>query len=236
MFSWAQADCQSNYVATNTIRFPWGSPGGGENLLGGGYATNYITNSYPYTRIGGEEERNELQSYTTRIIWERKSIPEILPVEQDTNGNWGELTDGMQLSVRFAKPKYAQGEMVPARIILRNLTSASRKWLRNALPDNGYQFTLQHGSNSVAWSRPQAQPVRGMTDSGNMNEHDPYRYVADPHTEGLTIVYLSRFFDLSQPGQYSLRVQIAVPAMNGQGTTNVVSGTASFEIIPTPLH
>jgi len=44
-------------------------------------------------------------------------------------------------------------------------------------------------------------------------------------------VYLNRFFDLSQPGQYSLHVQITVPTVGGGITTNVVSGTATFEIV-----
>jgi len=226
-----QANCQSDYVATNAAKFPGITSSGGENLLGGGYVTNYIINSYPYTRIGGDGQGEEFQFYTARVISERKSVPEILPVEQDTNGNWGTPSDGLQLSLRFPQPTFVQTEMVPAHIILRNLKSTGRKWLRNALPDDGYQFTLKHGTNSVTWSRPQTQPVYGMTDAGSMNEHDPYRYVADPHTEGLTIVYLNRFFDLSQPGKYSLQVQIKVPATDGKSTTSVVSGTATFEII-----
>ena len=71
---------------------------------------------------------------------------------------------------------------------------------------------------------------------GSMDEGDPYSYVAEPKTEGLTIVYLNRFFDLSQPGEYSLQVQIQVPTADGKGTTNVVSGTAKFEVVKELLH
>ena len=230
-----QAYGQSNYMATNTVVFPRLVGGGGRIPAGGG-VTNFYPNSYPFNRIAGDGQDDEYMNYVFDKIGHRQSIPEIMPTEQDTNGNWGALTDGMQISVRFRQPRFVQGKTVPAYIILRNLDSSPRKWWRNALPDNGYQFTLQRGTNIFNWMRPQQKHVSPMYVIGSMDEGDPYSYVAEPKTEGLTIVYLNRFFDLSQPGEYSLQVQIQVPTADGKGTTNVVSGTAKFEVVKELLH
>jgi hypothetical protein len=172
-----------------------------------------------------------------QFLWDGcATIIETLPSEQDTNGNWGMPTDGMQLSVRFHQQQFTSGLMVPAYIILRNLGTTNRTWVRNALPDNGYKFVLRNGTNILTWLRPQSVPPPHtyMIDTGS--EEDPYTYIAETHTQGLTIVYLNRFFDLSQPGTYSLQVEIPVPVANGEGTTNVVSGIATFEVVNSIAH
>ncbi len=230
-----QIRCQSNYIATNTVKFPSLNVGGGQTLMMGFSHTNLFTNFYPYTLVGGDEQEQEFQYYWSNIFSAHEPIPESLAAEQDTNGNWGLAMDGMQLSVRFRKVKFIQGELVPAYIILRNVGVERRGWDRNALPDNGYQFTLQQGTNISTWFRPKQESVP-MIFSGGMNEGDPYRYIAYPHTQGLTVVYLNRFFDLNHTGQYSLRVEINVPTMDGKGTTNVVSGMATFEVMQKSSH
>lgn len=208
------------------------------SLTGGGNRFSpdrLVTNSFPYTRIAGDTQDDEMQYYLTQIS-EHRILPEIMPVEQDTNGDWGVVTDGLQLSLRFRQSEFLQGDMVPAYMILRNLGSTARKWLRNALPDNGYQFTLRQGTKVVIWMRPQQKYIPPSYVIGGREEGDPYWYVAEPKTEGLTIVYLNRFFDLSQFGRYSLQVQIRVPTSDGKGATNVVSGTATFEVVPKLSH
>jgi hypothetical protein len=221
---------QTNYTDTNQMVFP--------RLLGGGNKFPPIrtsTNSYPYIRIGGDGGDDECL-YLLRDISKNTKLIEILPSEQDTNGNWGMATDGMQLSVRFHQQQFTAGQMVSAYIILRNLGTTNRTWVRNALPDNGYKFVLRNGTNILTWLRPQSVPPPHtyMIDTGS--EEDPYTYIAETHTQGLTIVYLNRFFDLSQPGTYSLQVEIPVPVANGGGTTNVVSGIATFEMINSIAH
>src|SRR5665213_1653654 len=114
---------QSNCMATNKMIFPR-EVGGGDRIADGGGVTNFYPNSYPFNRIAGESEDNELQNYLTQIS-EHKIIPEILSAEQDTNGNWGKPTDGMQLSVRFRQTQFIQEKMVPVYIICLLYTSPS---------------------------------------------------------------------------------------------------------------
>ena len=226
------AYAQSSNVVSIPVTFPRVEPGGGGKFG----VFRPITNCYPYTRIGGEGQNDEFQDYITKIVHDRKVIPEILPAEQDTNGNWGLPTDGMQLSVRFRQTDFLSGQMVPAYIILRNLSNTKRQWWRNALPDNGYLFILTHGTNTINWVRPQSHPSNDRYFSGSATEADPYKYVAEPKTQSLTIVYLNRFYDLGQPGLYSLQVQIQVPTLDGKETTNVLSGTATFTIKNSTPH
>jgi hypothetical protein len=228
MFALRPAFCQTNYMATNTTPFIHYTAGG---VRFG--ADPRLTNSYPYSQIGGEDEYNELQLYLSKGFY-HKYIPEILPSEQDTNGNWGFPADAMQVSVRFHQPQFFQGQMVTAYITLRNLGNTPRRWLRNSLPDNGYKFTLKSGTNILLWNRPQS--VLHVSPIDSHNEDDPYNYNGEPHVQSLTIVFLNRFFDLSQPGTYSLQVEIPVPVANGGGTTNVVSGIATFEMINSIAH
>jgi len=181
-----QARGQPNYIATNTVKFPWVSPGGDLNLASGYRTTNLFLNFYPCTRFAGEKVQDELNYYLTNVVSGHNYIPGFFAAEADTNGYWGLPADGFQLSLRFHQFRFAQSEFVPAYIILRNLSSATRIWTRNAVPDNGYQFTLRNGTNTLTWFRPQPEWVPMMTGSGSLNECDPYRYIAYPHTQGLT--------------------------------------------------
>jgi hypothetical protein len=201
------------------------------------WVENRYPNSYPLNRIAGDREEKEYMSYVFEKIGQKQSVSEIMPADQDTNGNWGIPTDGMQVSVRFHQAEFFKGDLVPAYMILRNLGLSPRQWWRNGFPDCGYQFTLRRGTNVLTWMRPQQKPLsaqerleRGIQDPDL--HFDPCDFTAAPKTEDLTILYLNRFFDLSQPGRYSIQVQIDIPRSDGKGETNVVSGTAKFEIVP----
>ena len=193
-----------------------------------------VTNSFPYTSVTGDGAGNELQSYMMNLR-DGKTVSEIMPFEQDTNGNWGPVTDGMQVSLRFRQSKFTLGEKILACMILRNTTSgSSNQWWRNGAPDFGYQFTLRQGTNVFTWMRPQQKHLEAPT-GGSRSKYplgvDPYWYEAQPRTEGLVLAYVNRFFDLDQPGQYSMQVLINMPTMEGKGTTGIVSGTATFEVV-----
>jgi hypothetical protein len=50
-------------------------------------------------------------------------ISEYLSAEQFPAGNWGQATNGIQLSLRFDKPAYTNGESIIATILVRNVTN-----------------------------------------------------------------------------------------------------------------
>src|SRR3954471_23859078 len=55
-----------------------------------------------------------------RSIEEAKRLKESQSAEQDPDGHWGEITNGLQLSLRFEKGEYQVGEPLTAVVLLRN--------------------------------------------------------------------------------------------------------------------
>jgi hypothetical protein len=177
---------------------------------------NMPTNAYPIIEIRDGWGLADTQYYSRHSNGD--IISEILPVTQDTSGNWGGTADGLQLSLRFRCHEFLQKEQVVAIIILRNLSSASRGV--NAGDERDYQFTIHCGTNTLVWK----QEYNGGSDYGS-----PFQLGGN--TEGVNVVWLNRLFDLSQFGKYALQVQTTVLASDGMGLTNIVSGTATFEIV-----
>ena len=146
------------------------------------------------------------------------NISEILPAPQDPTGNWGEPTDGLQLSLRFRRHEYLPKEQVVAVIIARNLGLPTR---RASGDERDYQFTLQFGTNTIVWKQPEPEYISNVSDP----------LILKAKMEGVNLVWLNQLFDLSQLGKYALQVQTTVLASDGKGMTNLVSGTATFEIV-----
>lgn len=162
-----------------------------------------------------------LQYYTYRSEI-GATIPEMLPAWQDTNGNWGTQIDGMQLSLRFLHREYLEEEPISALVILRNVGLIPRsKW--RYLDDSGYQFTVCHGTNIF----------RNIPTSKLPQDEGPRSYLSiiDSHSEEPAFVDFRKLFELGECGNYSVQAQIQVPASNGKGKTNVVSGIATFQIV-----
>jgi hypothetical protein len=178
-----------------------------------------IAESNTYLVVSIADESGYENAYYRSRLLHRERIPEILPASQDTNGNWGLPTDGLQLSVRFRRHGFVQKEPVAAVIILRNLNSQPRDMWSYNIPT---EVTLRHGTNTSTWTRPKP----------NIPVDDPpgHPYRLEGKSEELTTARLDRLFNLEQPGEYSVQVRATQLRSNGPGTTNVVSGVATFRI------
>src|SRR5215471_9612354 len=62
-------------------------------------------------------------SFPPEVIQAALKAPECRPADQYPNGNWGEVTEGFQLSVRFPTNHYSPGDSVVATVILRNVST-----------------------------------------------------------------------------------------------------------------
>ena len=56
-------------------------------------------------------------------IKDAAKLPESHPAEQDPEGHWGEATNGLQISLRFEKQTFTNGEPVNAVMFMRNVTN-----------------------------------------------------------------------------------------------------------------
>jgi hypothetical protein len=61
---------------------------------------------------------------------EAKKQRECLPADEFPEGNWGEIRDGMQLSMRFETNYFALGQPIKAILLIRNVTNVlSHYWI-----------------------------------------------------------------------------------------------------------
>ena len=189
------------------------------------------TNCYPIAFFAGTNMTSEFDYYVQRFNM-HSTISEVLPAEQDPGGNWGTPANDFQLSLRFRHARYPEDRSIPVVVILRNLSPTnSPRWWRNALPDHGYQITIQSGTKIFHRMRPQNALPKIVDWSDGSRNTDPYECQIMPHVEELTVIDLKQFLDPKQLGQYSAQVQLSVPRPDGKGETKLISGTATFEIV-----
>ena len=69
-----------------------------------------------------------------QLLEEAKKAQESLPVKDFPEGNWGIIQDGFQLSLRFEKQTFTNGEPIPATLLLRNITNQDLEFLKFPAP------------------------------------------------------------------------------------------------------
>lgn len=63
-----------------------------------------------------------------------KTARESLPAKDFPEGNWGDVQDGFQLSMRFEKQIFTNGEPIVATVLLRNVTNSDVSLSYSDLP------------------------------------------------------------------------------------------------------
>ena len=171
---------------------------------------------------GGTDSGAEGYYYMFNHFVSLEKLPETLPAAQDTNGNWGEAIDGMQLSTRFRHREFLVGEPIMAVVMLRNLSSQPRAI---KLTQYTCKVTLFESTNTSTYWKP--KPPRNMSapDSGE------YWDSIKTRSEGSFLMNISRYFDMTNFGKYSIQLQLEEPLSDGKGVTNIISGKAAFEIV-----
>jgi len=181
--------------------------------------TSTEVKKYPIKEVFEGWNSQDAQYYQTRRS-DTVTIPETLPASQAPDGNWGELVDGLQLSLRFRHREYLLKEPVMAVVILRNLGASSREIIL-CQDEYEYAYILHQGTNTVITKYPLIRPRLDT----------PIPYKMESNAETLQIIDLNGHCDLKEPGKYSIEIQRLIRAFDGHGMTNINSGTATFEIV-----
>ena len=63
-----------------------------------------------------------------RRIEEAQRSKECRPASEDPEGHWGHATNGFQLSLRFEKEGYTNGEAVVATVLVRNVSNVRQQY------------------------------------------------------------------------------------------------------------
>jgi hypothetical protein len=154
----------------------------------------------------------------TRKLEEAKKSKESLPAEQFPEGNWGPVTNGFQLSLRFEKIRFARGEPIVAAMLLRNTSTNILKYRVASITgrDGPIGFVVSDAGGAV-------KPVP----TGETAIISSSVAVLAPSTQHKYVEQLNKRFDLQKSGCYT------VYARFGPGFPNcreVESAKATFEV------
>ena len=165
-------------------------------------------------------------------IQKASTAKESRPANLDPEGNWGEPSSGMQMSIRLDKSSYKVGEPVNATIIVRNLDQKPREY-RVFYPDErGF------GLNLFAQGRP--APVLSKIDARATNEFGKVarlpitkvgHFWLSPATQQKHEVRLDRIYDLALPGSYQIMASREIDDPDTGGKSLISTKAASFEIV-----
>ena len=150
-----------------------------------------------------------------------KKSRESLPAEEFPEGNWGVVTNGCQLSLRFTKTNYTNGEPVEVILLLRNVTNQTARlnYLRRAeLLDGPATFQIISDSGKVI---PEHYPSAQLFEGG---------FIATcplPGTQHKYVEHLNRGYDLTN-GTYNVRAVIRMT--NNSPPTEVKSAPVTIKI------
>ena len=143
-----------------------------------------------------------------------------LAADEDPDGNWGLVTDGFQLSIRFSKSTYTNGEPIEALVIFRNVSDRSREFVSSSAVDRNLTFVIIDESGAVLQKR--------------AAEFDRFQ---DMHSDALPIGGQTKSrhrvdagFDFSNKGTYNVSVTRTVYSREGKSPIPVSSASAQIHV------
>jgi len=153
---------------------------------------------------------------------------EEVPADQDVAGAWGFPSEGLQVSIRFEKPRFASHESIVAVVLIRNVASAAVQ-MSFSLPEKA-EFIIHDSQGQVIVRKDAFRP--SAVKAGNLpitEGHIPLEVL--PLTQRKYRAILSDMFDLALPGVYSVKTVRRVRRLDGSGWGEVMSGTATFTVL-----
>jgi hypothetical protein len=159
-----------------------------------------ITNSIPANVFLTDDDKlfwfnsSRQRVIHSRAITEAESLPESRPAAQDPEGNWGTATNGLQLSLRFDKQFFTNGEQIVANLLLRNVTNVPVKFER---------FYVSHRPSpiNVLVSSDQKQ-LSKKGDNSEINVISSTEITIYPQTQRKFSVRLNDYYDLTVGGDF----------------------------------
>jgi hypothetical protein len=149
---------------------------------------------------------------------------ELLPAEEDSEGNWGMPTNGIQMSARFYKTNFTVGDPISVVILLRNVGQTN-------LPDGGASWVNYPYLLTLRCDEELIEPVVPAVKPG---PHDGSAWGGSivPGTQARDVLRIDKIFDLSRPGAYKLTAERGGFRDDGTRVVRGSSGVAEFWIIP----
>jgi hypothetical protein len=142
------------------------------------------------------------------------------PEGKDQQGNWGSVSEGFRLSLRFTTTESKRGQPITATVLVRNVSQQDLEFDR-LMTDWDFQFRVSDNFGHLLKDVNPAEP-------GFLGHKTFPLY---PRTQRKYIIRLDPHF-VFEKGEYSISVKTRVPKLEGLGTSEIASDTASVKIIP----
>jgi hypothetical protein len=126
-----------------------------------------------------------------------ESSPESRPADSDPEGNWGAPSNGFQLSLRFAKQEFTNGEQIVATMLLRNITNVPEKF------DRLYVAGRPSPINLLVFSEQEQLRLEG--DDGEINVISATEVTIYPQTQLKFSVKVNDYYNLSRGGKFFVK-------------------------------
>jgi hypothetical protein len=170
------------------------------SLLASGTNSLFLTDD-GFLRIDGAQK-----------VEEAKNTRESLPAEQFPEGNWGPVTNGFQLSLRFEKTNFVSGEAIMAVLLLRNTSTNLLK----------YRIATVAGMDGpIGFVVSDAAGVISPISAGQITIISSSELALAPSTQRKYVEQLDKRFPLNKPGSYTVYARLGT---GGPHCTEVKSG------------
>ena len=133
-------------------------------------------------------------------IEKAKQIAECLPAEQDPEGHWGQVANGFQLSLRFEKAVFTNGEPILATMFMRNVSNATQSYFRPIRVVSSKNGNIQKNKYDTGLFDQSLTPVTTLF----------------PQTQNKYRDKLNQSYDLSESGQYVFKAVCTHPSVTSQ--------------------
>jgi hypothetical protein len=183
--------------------------------------------------LEGTKDGQYVQFLNPTKIEAAKKSRESLPAEDFHEGNWGNITDGLRLSLRLVKDTYTNGEPITAILLFRNVTNSLVDTKTNVsfyaqfFPwlDGPAKFTIttQHGSIIPGQEKPLS-----IDETGEFL-HQPRQMLQRKYFEHINSGYSVG------PGRYTIQAYIPLQFVNTQ-TNGTVLKRWSEDIKSAPVE
>ena len=128
--------------------------------------------------------------------------PESRPADQDPEGHWGQATNGFQISLRFEKGLFTNGESIVAITLMRNITSQPQNYFRPI------QIVATKDGKPLDRKDKKEIDVIEIT--------MPPETTVFPQTQQKNRVRLDQIYDLTQSGEYVFQAVCRHPEVASQ--------------------
>jgi hypothetical protein len=134
--------------------------------------------------------------------------PESRPASQDSEGHWGRATNGFQISLRFEKELFTNGESIVAITLIRNITSQPQNYFRPV------QIVATKDGKPLERKDKKEIDVIEIT--------MPPETTVFPQTQQKNRARLDQIYDLTQSGEYVFQAVCHHPEVASQKVSIVI--------------